>query len=234
MKLEKFIAKRLGIGRREARLRLLDGRVSIEGIVTTGHCHEVSRFDEIVCDGACLQPSRARLYLMLHKPVGVLSATKDTIHHTVLDLIDHPNKESLHLAGRLDRSSSGLVLLSNDGPWSEALTIPGRKVGKEYLVETDRPIPHEAISLFAAGFHFATENIMTLPATLEILAPTCARVTLHEGRYHQIKRMFHRVDGIRLRSLHRERIGPITLPDDLAPGAWRPLSPMEVSSFRTN
>jgi 16S rRNA pseudouridine516 synthase len=126
------------------------------------------------------------------------------------------------------------VLLSNDGPWSEALTIPGRKVGKEYLVETDRPIPHEAISLFAAGFHFATENIMTLPATLEILAPTCARVTLHEGRYHQIKRMFHRLDGIRLKSLHRVRIGSITLPDDLAPGSWRPLRLSELGPVGEN
>lgn len=168
---------------------------------------------------------------MLHKPGGVLSATTDKTHRTVLDLIDHPDKATLHLAGRLDRSSTGLVLLSNDGAWSESLTLPARKVEKSYLVETNRPIPPEAVIRFAEGFFFATEGITTLPARLEILAPDRARVILQEGRYHQIKRMFHRLDGIQLRSLHRERIGPFTLPDDLPPGRWRSLQARELAGF---
>ena len=192
------------------------------------HRRDISRFDEVSVLNEILQRAIPRLYLMLNKPAGILSATTDSQHPTVLDLIDHPNKATLHLAGRLDRSSTGLILLTNDGAWSGSLTLPGQKVEKGYLVETDRPIPPEAVVRFSEGFLFPTEGITTLPAELEILAPTRARVTLHEGRYHQIKRMFHRLDGIRLKSLHRERIGTIRLPDDLATGQWRPLSEGEI------
>lgn len=231
MKLEDFISKRLQLGRRSARALILDGKVTHRGDPTEDHRREVTRFDEVAVAGEIIQPALPRLYLMLHKPVGILSATSDREHRTVLDLIDHPDKATLHLAGRLDRSSTGLILLSNDGEWSESLTLPGRKVEKSYLVETDRPIPAEAVERFAEGFHFLTEGITTLPALLEILAPQRARVTLHEGRYHQIKRMFHRLDGIRLRSLHRDRIGPLSLPIDLPPGQWRPLTGAELDAF---
>ena len=131
------------------------------------------------------------------------------------------------IAGRLDRSTSGLVLLTNDGRWSKALMAPGNKVPKVYLVETRDPIPRETVEAFARGFHFPTEDITTLPARLEILGERHARLTLHEGRYHQVKRMFHRVNN-RVLSLHRQSIGPINLPPDLAPGQWRPLTNAEV------
>ena len=231
MKLEDFISKRLQIGRRSARALILDGKVTHRGAPTEDHRCEVTRFDEVTVGGKILQSSLPRLYLMLHKPVGILSATSDREHRTVLDLIDHPDKATLHLAGRLDRGSTGLVLLSNDGQWTGSLTSPGRKVEKSYLVETDRPIPAEAMARFAEGFPFPTEGITTLPALLEILEPQRARVTLHEGRYHQIKRMFHRLDGIRLRSLHRDRIGPLSLPEGLKPGQWRPLTGAELDAF---
>ncbi len=195
------------------------------------HRREVSRFDEVSVGTKILQQALPRLYVMLHKPAGILSATSDPVHRTVLDLIDHPDKDTLHLAGRLDRSSTGLVLLTNDGTWSESLTLPGRKVEKVYLVETNQDIPQEAVSRFAEGFHFSTEGITTLPAKLEILSPRKARVSLYEGRYHQIKRMFHRIDGIRLISLHRVQIGGISLPDDLAPGKWRLLTVHELQEI---
>ena len=91
---------------------------------------------------------------MLHKPVGIVSATSDAEHRTVIDLIDDPDKSSLHLVGRLDRNTSGLVLLTNDGRWSKALMDPSRKVPKVYLVETRDPIPPEAVAAFAQGFLF--------------------------------------------------------------------------------
>lgn len=221
MKLEDLIAKRLGVGTRGARALLLEGRVMVGGATTTDHRLAVSRFEEVICDGAIVQAATECLRLMLHKPAGILSATTDPVHRTVIDLIDHPDKNTLHLAGRLDRSSTGLVLLTNDGTWSESLSDPVAKVEKVYLVGTDRPIPAVAVTRFAEGFWFATEGLTTRPAQLEILEERLARVTLVEGRYHQIKRMFHRLDGIRLTSLHRERIGPYLLPDDLAPGQWR-------------
>lgn len=221
MKLEDLIAKRLGVGTRGARALILGGRVAVAGEIAVDHRREISRFDEVLCEGAVVQAAMKRLHLMLHKPAGILSATSDPVHRTVLDLIDHPDKDTLHLAGRLDRSSTGLVLLTNDGRWSEALSDPATKVEKVYLVGTDRPIPMEAVERFAEGFWFATEGLTTRPAHLEILEECLARVTLVEGRYHQIKRMFHRIDGIRLTSLHRVRIGPHELPEDLAAGQWR-------------
>lgn len=221
MKLEDLIAKRLGVGTRAARALILGGRVAVAGAIAVDHRREISRFDEVLCEGAVVQAAMKRLHLMLHKPAGILSATSDPVHRTVLDLIDHPDKDTLHLAGRLDRSSTGLVLLTNDGRWSEALSDPATKVEKVYLVGTDRPIPMEAVERFAEGFWFATEGLTTRPAHLEILEECLARVTLVEGRYHQIKRMFHRIDGIRLTSLHRVRIGPHELPGDLAAGQWR-------------
>jgi len=226
MKLESLLAKRLGLGKRGARDRIAGGVVSVDGMPERLPWREISRFEKIVCEGIEVQVGAARLHLMLHKPAGVLSATSDPIHRTVLDLIDHPDKNTLHLAGRLDRSSTGLVLLNNDGRWSESLTRPGNKVEKSYLVETDRPIPPWAVDRFAEGFFFATENLTTKPARLELLSDRCARVTLCEGRYHQIKRMFHRIEGIRLLALHRDRVGPFHLPEDLAPGEWRRIVPL--------
>ena len=227
MKLEDFIAKRLGIGRRAARDRILEGRIRVDGRPERERGRDISRFERVEWRDECLQEGRTRLYLMLHKPAGVLSATSDPVHPTVLDLIDHPDRASLHLAGRLDRSSTGLILLSNDGNWSAALSHPEAGVEKVYRVETDRPIPPEAVSRFAEGFYFSTEGIKTRPARLEINGECLARVTLQEGRYHQIKRMFHRIDGLRLLSLHRESIGPYRLPGDLAPGEWRPVDPAD-------
>ncbi len=165
---------------------------------------------------------------MLHKPVGVVSATTDAEHRTVIDLIDDPDRGSLHLVGRLDRSTSGLMLLTNDGRWSKALMDPARKVPKVYHVETRDPIPADAVEKFAAGFHFHTENLTTKPAVLEILGEREARLTLHEGRYHQVKRMFHRI-GNRVVNLHRQRIGSLVLGGDLPPGQWRALTPAEIA-----
>lgn len=232
LKLDQLIAKEMGISVREARFAILDDLPQVDGEPTKDYSLSVTRFHRIIHGGRIVQPGQPRLHLMLHKPIGILSATSDPTHRTVVDLIDLPAKETLHLAGRLDRSSSGLILLTNDGNWSESLTDPEKKVSKHYLVETDRPIPKSAVAAFREGFRFEAEGITTLPAKLEILDDCQASVTLLEGRYHQIKRMFHRLDGIRLVSLHRDRIGSIQLPADLKPGEWRSLHHDEIDFER--
>lgn len=229
MKLDRLLGRHRSMGRKAARRAVLEGRVTIDGRVATQVDEEVNRFHRVAIAGETVSEGRSLLHLMLHKPVGILSATADPIHPTVIDLIDHPEKHTLHLAGRLDRGTSGLVLLTNDGRWSKALTMPDRKVAKVYRVETRDPIPAIAVEAFQLGFHFHTENLITRPAQLEILGERLARLTLHEGRYHQIKRMFHRI-GNRVTALHRERIGGLELPTDLAPGEWRLLGPEEVSA----
>lgn len=229
MKLDRLLGRHRSMGRKAARRAVSEGRVTIDGRPATRIDEEVTRFQRVAISGETVSSGLTLLYLMLHKPVGILSATTDPQHPTVIDLIDHPDKHTLHLAGRLDRGTSGLVLLTNDGRWSKALTMPDRKVGKVYRVETRDPIPASAVDAFERGFHFHTEDLVTRPAQLEILEERLARLTLHEGRYHQIKRMFHRI-GNRVTALHRERIGALELPADLAPGEWRELTPAEISA----
>jgi 16S rRNA pseudouridine516 synthase len=227
MKLDRLIAGYEAMGRQAAHHAIAARRVRVDGVcVADGH-HPVDRFSLVELDDAVVQASERALYLMLHKPVGILSATKDDQHPTVIDLIDDPDKHTLHIAGRLDRSTSGLVLLTNDGRWSKRLMTAEEKVPKVYLVETLDPIAPDAVEAFALGFYFHTEDITTLPAELVLLGANQARLTLHEGRYHQVKRMFHRV-GNRVVSLHRESIGTLALPANLPPGAWRALTLQEV------
>lgn len=232
VKLDRLLAKHQSMGRNQARQRVVDRRITVDGIVAARHDLEVSRFSRVELDGLLVREPQRQLHLMLHKPVGVVSATKDAEHPTVIDLIDDPDKDSLHLVGRLDRSTSGLVLLTNDGRWSKALMNPDCKVPKVYLVETRNPIPPEAVAEFARGFYFHTEDLTTMPAELEILEERKARLTLREGRYHQVKRMFHRI-GNRVTALHRESIGGVVLPADLAPGQWRPLTKEEFAGSRS-
>jgi 16S rRNA pseudouridine516 synthase len=230
LKLDRLLAKHRSLGRTEAHRVIAARRVTVNGAAAVDGSREVDRFMRVELDGAVIQQPERALYLMMHKPVGVLSATEDAEHRTVLDLIDDPDKHTLHIAGRLDRSTSGLVLLTNDGRWSKRLMDPDAKVSKVYLVETSEPIAPEAVEAFARGFHFHTEDTVTRPAELVILEERLARLTLHEGRYHQVKRMFHRVQN-RVVRLHRESIGGIVLPHELEPGMWRPLTREEIAWF---
>lgn len=231
MKLDRLLAKHRGMGRKQARELIAAGSVHVDGIMQDRHDVEVDRFQHVTTNAEVVQAGQRRLFIMLHKPVGIVSATKDAEHRTVIDLIDDPDKRTLHIVGRLDRNTSGLILLTNDGNWSKPLTHPDHKVPKVYLVETDLPIPPEAVAAFAEGFYFHTEDLTTRPALLEILSERKARLTLHEGRYHQVKRMFHRI-GNRVVALHRESIGPVRLPDELPPGGWRFLNGREIETLR--
>jgi len=164
---------------------------------------------------------------MLHKPAGYLSATADKIHKTVMELIDPELRKDLHIAGRLDRASTGLLILTNDGTWSRRLTEPRVKLPKVYRVTTVEPVSTDAIERFAQGIWFEYEQLTTSPARLEPLSANESRVTIYEGRYHQIKRMFH-ATGNRVSSLHREQMGAITLDPTLKPGEFRPLTTREI------
>jgi len=156
---------------------------------------------------------------MLNKPKGVVSATKDGKHSTVLDLIQHPQKNELHIAGRLDFNTTGLVLLTNDGAWSRKISLPEKKIVKTYYVTLAKPLSHEYTYLFQKGIYFAYENITTQPAHLEILSEYTARLSLVEGKYHQVKRMFGFLKNNVL-ALHRSSVGNFSL-DGLEVGKSR-------------
>lgn len=127
-----------------------------------------------------------------------------------------PEVEDLHIAGRLDFNTTGLMLLTNDGQWSRRLTQPQAKLPKVYYVETEQEIGPQYAETFARGLYFAFEDLTTQPADLQLLGPRSARLSIVEGRYHHNKRMFGHFDNKVLR-LHRERMGPLVLDDTLAP-----------------
>jgi len=230
MRLDRFLVRNQAGTCRETKSLLDDGKVVVDGYIETDGRSKINRFSQIEVAGITLQAAEA-VYLMLHKPAGYLSATSDPLHPTVIDLIDHPLRAELHLAGRLDRASTGLVLLTNDGRWSKRITEPTKEIPKVYQVTTRDEIAADSIAVFAAGIYFAYEDLTTRPAILEIIAPRDARITIHEGRYHQVKRMFHAV-GNQVLTLHRERIGHLALDATLTPGTSRSLTPAEVASFQ--
>ena len=229
MRLDRLISNHPQYSHRAARQLIACGRVQVNGEIVRDTQAVVDRFAAVSIDSIPLRSGYPSLYLMLHKPMGYLSATSDPAHPTVLDLIDSALHERLHIGGRLDRNSSGLLLLTNDGLWSRRLTEPRIKIPKVYHVTTAEPIAAIAAERFASGIHFAFEGLTTSPAQLQLLAADMARVTIYEGRYHQIKRMFHAV-GNRVVSLHRERMGDIILDPELAPGDYRLLTRSEILS----
>ncbi|MEO7098841.1 MAG: pseudouridine synthase [Luteolibacter sp.] len=229
MRLDRFLT-RLGMHScKEVGRLLADGRVTVDGAVETSGLRRINRFTRIELDGAVLQAEEA-VYLLLHKPAGYLSATTDPQHPTVIELIDHPLRAELHLAGRLDRASTGLLLLTNDGRWSKQVTEPDEEISKTYRITTRDPISAETAAIFEQGIYFAFEDLTTRPAQLEIITPHEALLSIHEGRYHQVKRMFHAV-GNQVLSLHRESIGPLVLDPDLSPGQFRKLTGEEIGFF---
>lgn len=230
-RLDRFISERCGINKRDVRLLLAQGRVQVDGENAASIHQAVDQFSHVVCDGLVLQADRP-VYVMLHKPVGVVSATRDDKHRTVIDLLDRPDRHRLHIVGRLDLNSSGLLLLTNDGRWSRQLTSPEHKVAKVYRVTLANPICPERISdyvaAFAQGMYFPFEDITTRPAGLNVLSEHVAEVTLEEGRYHQIKRMFGRFRNPVI-GLHRLNIGGLGLDETLLPGQSRNLTEGEVA-----
>jgi len=225
-RIDRFISKECQIKRKYIRILIAKGAVSIDGQPASDVSQQVDEFSHISLNGQILQNNNP-LYIMLNKPIGVVSATKDSQHKTVIDLLTHPTKEQLHIVGRLDLNSSGLLLLSNDSRWSSKLTEPQHKVEKRYIVTLKYPINSDYISAFAQGFYFEYEDITTKPAQLKILSEHVAEVVLTEGRYHQIKRMFGRFRNPVLQ-LHRSAIGNLVLDPQLNAGESRELTAAEV------
>jgi 16S rRNA pseudouridine516 synthase len=227
MRIDHFLSNLPRFNRKQVRLLLVERRIKVDGQVVSDPHFDVREFSRVECDDEVLQAGKPPRYFMLHKPPGCVSATSDPRHPTVLDLIDEPDKHELHIAGRLDFNTTGLMLITNDGSWSRRLTQPQTKLPKIYYVETEQDIGPEYAQTFAQGLYFAFEDLTTQPAELLVLGPKSARLSIVEGRYHQVKRMFGHFDNKVLR-LHRERMGPLLLDDALKPGEYRPLSIEEI------
>ena len=230
MRLDKYLSQVTGLPRRLTKRQIKCKNVEINGEVNQDQGYQVKDGDEVQLDGRILPPPGPK-YLMLNKPEGTVCATEDPEHPTVIDLLDLENIKGLHPAGRLDIDTTGMVLITDDGQWSHRVTSPKQQCDKIYLVTTAEPVSEDYIAQFAQGIELRNEDKPTLPAELEILSENSARVTLHEGRYHQVKRMFAAV-GNKVIGLHREQVGAIALDPDLEPGEYRFLTEQEVTSDR--
>lgn len=229
MRLDRFLVQHCRLRKRAVQLILAQRRVQVDGISVDCGNMIINHFSHICLDHQPLQAHQG-YYLMLNKPVGVVSATQDQLHKTVIDLLDYSYKSQLHIVGRLDLNSSGLLLFSNDSRWSKQITEPKVKVPKRYLVTLAKPITPDYVAAFADGMYFSYENITTMPAQVTILSDYSAEVVLYEGKYHQLKRMFGRFRN-KVLSIHRLSVGKLKLDDALKPGANRLLTADEVMLF---
>ena len=231
MRLDKYLAETAQCTRSEAKTMLAKGRVQVNGAVCKKGDTQLKDNDTVTVDGAPLRYQKF-VYLMLNKPEGVVSASTDKRDTTVVDLVGdaYPRRE-LFPAGRLDKTSTGFVLLTDDGTLAHDILAPGRHVPKQYLVTLDTPLTNAMRVGFAAGVTLADGQTLA-PAEVKPAGadPCVVRVTLHQGVYHQIKRMFG-VYGAGVNALHRDAIGGLALDAQLAPGQWRELSDEEVAKI---
>ena len=184
---------------------------------------------EIIWNGATLDTRLIR-HVMLYKPEGLLTAARDRKQPTVMDLLPEVYASiGCMPVGRLDKDTTGLLLLTTDGELNHRLLAPGRHVDKTYLARVDGPLGAAEVAAFAHGLTLS--DFTAQPADLEILSSSAAeseaRVTVHEGKFHQIKRMFEAV-GRTVTALHRESFGPLTLDPQMKPGTWRELTEREI------
>ena len=177
------------------------------------------------------QPVDGRLtrHVMLHKPAGLLTAARDKKQPTVMDLLPEVYASiGCMPVGRLDKDTTGLLFLTTDGELNHRLLSPGRHVDKTYLAEVDGTLNESHIAAFAEGLHLSDFDAQ--PARLDILAPHLGRLTVHEGKFHQVKRMFSAV-GCEVVKLHRETFGSLILDPNLPEGEWRELTEDELSAL---
>ncbi len=226
-RLDRFISKITRFTKSDVRYLIAQKRLVVDGELATDIHQPVNKFTEVILDGAVLQ-NNLPIYIALHKPKGVVSATRDVKHATVLDLLPEAERKGLHIVGRLDFNSTGLVLLTNDGKWSAAINGKNQKVKKFYRVVVDKPITQEMVHRFQQGMYFSYEDLVTAPAELIKMSCYEALVVLTEGRYHQIKRMFGQMQS-KVLDLHRYAVGGLILGDELTEGQHKYLTPKEAS-----
>ena len=247
-RLDKYVAESAGITRKDAKTALQKGRVRVNGEVCKNGDSKVSTEDEVTLDGKSLAAEEF-LYLMLHKPAGVVSATEDGRDKTVLDLVREQGAETPEEAGesgyflgkrevfpvgRLDKDTEGLLLLTDDGELAHRLLSPKKHVDKVYFARLDGEVPDDAAERFAEGIQVG-QDYRALPAKLEVLSVedgvSKVNITLREGKFHQVKRMCHEI-GCEVTYLKRISIGNLVLDDKLEPGECRKLTAEELAMIK--
>ena len=228
MRLDKFLAHHLGVSRTIVNKELKAQKVTVNGDIVKSGAYHISPDQIVEYDGFEIVPITENRYFMLNKPQGYVCSTDDPDHPTILYFIDEPMAEKLHSAGRLDLDTSGLVLLTDDGKWSHRITSPKHHCEKVYQVTVEQPLTANLIDIFKQGIQLKSEKTLTEPAKLIIIDDYHAELTISEGRYHQVKRMFAAVNN-HVTQLHRKQIGNIVL--NIPEGEYRSLTQDEINSF---
>lgn len=242
MRLDKFLSE-LNIGtRKQIKEYVKNGRCTVNGVpATKADVHINENSDDIAFDGIPLKYSRFH-YFLLNKPVGVVSATRDGRNETVLDLLAGENVKGLSPCGRLDIDTEGLLLLTDDGDLIHKLLSPRKHVDKVYEVHISKPLDEAEVKKLESGVNIGDKNEdgsidFTLPAKVQILDDLDENknpvilLTIHEGRFHQVKRMLEAVDN-EVVFLRRLSMGSLVLDDDLKPGDYRELTDQEINELK--
>ena len=235
MRLDKYLAE-MGVGtRQEVKKQIRQGKAAVNGTVVKAADTKIDETsDEVTISGRNISYVSYEYY-MLNKPAGVVSATEDRRDTTVIDLIKEKKRKDLFPVGRLDKDTEGLLLITNDGDLAHRLLAPKKHVDKVYYAKIDGMVTEEDVKRFAEGIDIgAEEEEMTRPAKLDIMKSaeeSEIRLTIHEGKFHQVKRMFLAV-GKEVTYLKRERMGTLCLDENLMPGEYRLLTEEEIENVR--
>ena len=229
-RLDKFLSEYTGLSRSQATKALRQNLVKVNQQLVKDGALKVSPEDVVEFDGETLEWVSGNQYFLLYKPEGYVCSHDDGEYPTVYQFFDYPLSSRLHTAGRLDVDTTGLVLLTNDGQWSHRITSPKYHCEKTYLVTLADPVEDFYLEQCAQGILLKGEKQPTKPAQIEIIDDYNLNLTIVEGKYHQVKRMFAAL-GNKVIALHRWRIGQIILDPQLEEGQYRALTDAEVQSF---
>lgn len=227
MRLDKFLCECAFGTRTEVKSAVKAKLVTVNGKIVTDCGFSVSEKDEIFFSGKRALYSKY-VYIMLNKPMGTISAVTDK-EKTVIDLIEQVPKRGLFPVGRLDKDTEGLLIITNDGELAHKLLSPKKHVDKKYYFKFSGTMPENAVSLFKEGIKL--KDFTCRQAILEIISENEAYVTIHEGKYHQVKRMVRAV-GCEVEYLKRTAFGQLKLDESLLPGQSRLLTPKEVELLK--
>ena len=233
MRMDKFLSQTLNVTRTEAKKMLKQGRISKNDVVCKDGAEKAEPQADVVClDGTQIKYEQFH-YLMLHKPAGCVTATEDAHAKTVMDYIPAERRRNLSPVGRLDKDTEGLLLITNDGALAHDLLSPAKHVEKTYYAVIDGVVTEKDVNSFENGVDIGEEKL-TKPGKLRILKSepeSEIELTITEGRFHQVKRMFEAV-GKKVLYLKRISMGPLQLTDDLKPGEYRPLTEEEITALK--
>ena len=230
MRLDKFLTEMEIGSRSQVKTYIKKGLITVNGLVCKDSDFKLDENIDIVSyAGETLSYQKFRYYI-LNKPKGVVTATKDAKDKIVMDLLENVRKNDLSPVGRLDKDTEGLLLITNDGALAHALLSPKKHVDKVYRVSLAKPITKEETEQLEAGVDIGDDSI-TMPAKVEMVHNTEILLTIHEGRFHQVKRMLKAV-GNEVVDLKRESFGCLTLEESLKSGTFRELTIEEVDKLK--